>query len=61
MDQHDLALLVIAAGLLVIVLGVLRWLGGLNWFGRLPGDIRIERRTSESTRRSFRCCWCRWA
>jgi hypothetical protein len=22
---------------------LLVWAGGLNWFGRLPGDIRIER------------------
>jgi len=25
------------------VLGLLVWSGGLSWFGRLPGDIRIER------------------
>lgn len=31
------------AGLLIVVLGALIWAGGLSWFGRLPGDIRIER------------------
>jgi hypothetical protein len=24
---------------------LLVWSGGLSWFGRLPGDIRIERET----------------
>ena len=34
------------AGLAIAVLGAAIWLGGaswLSWFGRLPGDIRIER------------------
>ena len=31
------------AGALVVLLGVLVWAGGLSWFGRLPGDIRVER------------------
>ena len=34
---------VVAAGILIAALGVLMWAGGLSWFGRLPGDIRIER------------------
>jgi hypothetical protein len=25
------------------VIGLLVWSGALSWFGRLPGDIRIER------------------
>lgn len=25
------------------MLGVLVWSGALSWFGRLPGDIRVER------------------
>lgn len=25
------------------MVGILVWAGGLSWFGRLPGDIRIER------------------
>ena len=36
-------LAIIAAGVLLVVIGVLVWLGWLSWFGRLPGDIRIER------------------
>ena len=38
--------LVVLIGLAVVVLGAFIWLGGgslLSWFGRLPGDIRIER------------------
>lgn len=31
------------AGALLVVVGVLTQTGLLNWFGRLPGDIRIER------------------
>ena len=34
-------------GLGLMLLGALLWLGGgsgwLNWFGRLPGDVRVER------------------
>lgn len=37
--------LIIVAGLVVVLIGILVWLGGLSWFGRLPGDIRIERDT----------------
>jgi membrane protein implicated in regulation of membrane protease activity len=32
-----------AIGALLLVIGALVWLGWLSWFGRLPGDIRIER------------------
>jgi hypothetical protein len=31
------------AGLAVVLIGVLVWSGALSWFGRLPGDIRVER------------------
>ena len=33
----------IIGGILLIVAGVLANTGWLSWFGRLPGDIRIER------------------
>jgi hypothetical protein len=23
--------------------GLVAWKGGLSWFGRLPGDVRLER------------------
>ena len=28
---------------MLILIGLLMWSGSLAWFGRLPGDIRIER------------------
>ena len=36
-------LLLIVAGIALVVVGLLVLTGGLSWFGRLPGDIRIER------------------
>jgi hypothetical protein len=33
----------IVAGVALVLLGVLAQSGLLGWFGRLPGDIRIER------------------
>ena len=36
-------LIVIGVGLILV--GLLIWSGSLSWFGRLPGDIRIERET----------------
>jgi hypothetical protein len=35
--------LIIIAGLAIVLIGVLVWSGALSWFGRLPGDIRVER------------------
>jgi NAD/NADP transhydrogenase beta subunit len=40
---RDLGPLLVGVGLLVVLVGVLAWSGGLAWFGRLPGDIHIER------------------
>jgi Zn-dependent protease with chaperone function len=36
---------IVLAGVAIIVIGLLVWWGGFGWFGRLPGDIRIERDT----------------
>ena len=35
--------LLVTVGVVLILIGVLVWAGGLRWFGHLPGDIRIER------------------
>jgi hypothetical protein len=42
MDSRSIGALVISLGVLIVVLGAVIWLGGLGWFGRLPGDVRIE-------------------
>jgi xanthine/uracil permease len=39
--------MIVIIGIVVILIGLAVWSGALGWFGRLPGDIRIER---ESTR-----------
>jgi hypothetical protein len=43
MDSRPLGLILVVLGVAAVVVGVLLWLGALSWFGRLPGDIRIER------------------
>ena len=35
--------LLVGLGLVLVVVGLLAWAGGLSWFGRLPGDVRLER------------------
>lgn len=35
--------LIVVLGIAMVLVGFLVWAGGLSWFGRLPGDIRIER------------------
>ena len=43
MSGRPIALLLVGAGVLLVLVGVVAWFGGLSWFGRLPGDIRVER------------------
>jgi hypothetical protein len=43
MQRTTTGLLIVAAGLVLVVVGLLVWSGALSWFGRLPGDIRVER------------------
>jgi uncharacterized membrane protein YidH (DUF202 family) len=43
MPNRSLGLTIIVLGVLAVVVGVLLAAGALNWFGRLPGDIRVER------------------
>jgi Protein of unknown function (DUF2905) len=40
---RNVGALIVTAGIVIVVVGILVWLGGLSWFGRLPGDVRIER------------------
>jgi hypothetical protein len=42
MEGHKLGPLVVAAGVAVVIVGVLLWSGALSWFGRLPGDLHWE-------------------
>jgi len=37
--------MLITIGVGLILIGLLFWSGSMSWFGRLPGDIRIERET----------------
>jgi hypothetical protein len=37
--------ILVAIGIGLILVGLLVWSGSLSWFGRLPGDIRVERET----------------
>ena len=43
MGRSSAGTLIIALGVLLVVVGLLVRAGGFGWFGRLPGDIRIER------------------
>jgi DUF2905 family protein len=43
MRSQSVGTYLIILGLGIALVGVLVWSGGLGWFGRLPGDIRIER------------------
>ncbi len=42
MDSRSIGLLFMAAGICAVVAGLLIYSGALSWFGRLPGDIRVE-------------------
>jgi xanthine/uracil permease len=44
---RGVGLTVVAIGAVIVLVGLLLMTGALNWFGRLPGDIRIE---TENTR-----------
>jgi H+/Cl- antiporter ClcA len=37
---------IVIMGVIIVVIGLVVWLAGdkLNWFGNLPGDIRVERK-----------------
>ncbi len=43
MNPGSVGSILVLAGLALVALGLLAMTGALDWFGRLPGDIRIER------------------
>ena len=43
--ERSTGLILILIGLGLALVGLLVWTGAFSWFGRLPGDIRIERPT----------------
>ena len=43
MGNKALGQLIIVVGLGIIVVGLLTMRGWLEWFGHLPGDVRVER------------------
>lgn len=46
MPDRSIGLLIVAGGVVLMVVGLLVWAGAFSWFGRLPGDIRIENDSS---------------
>ena len=42
MDSRHTGLMLVAAGLVLVLAGLLAWSGLLGVFGRLPGDFRYE-------------------
>jgi hypothetical protein len=43
MPRSPAGTILITVGVLLVIAGALVRLGGFAWFGKLPGDIRIER------------------
>jgi hypothetical protein len=43
MQRSPIGLPIVIAGVVLVIVGLLAWSGALSWFGRLPGDIRVER------------------
>jgi len=42
MSHQQIGLILVVLGGAVALAGLLVWLGAFQWFGRLPGDIRME-------------------
>lgn len=50
MGGRNAGTVIVGVGIAIVLIGILVGRGWLSWFGRLPGDIRIE---SGSTRVYF--------
>ncbi|HLA12109.1 MAG TPA: DUF2905 domain-containing protein [Pyrinomonadaceae bacterium] len=37
-----IGLMAVGGGICLVVIGLIIYAGGFNWFGNLPGDIRYE-------------------
>ena len=44
--NRSIGMLLVVGGLGLAGLGLLVWSGAMSWFGRLPGDIRVESENS---------------
>jgi len=42
-QRSPVGALLVTVGVVLVIAGLLVWSGALSWFGRLPGDIRVER------------------
>jgi uncharacterized membrane protein YidH (DUF202 family) len=42
MDTRGLGVMLVVLGAVVVLVGILVATGALSWFGRLPGDVRVE-------------------
>ena len=47
MDSRATGLVLVVAGAVLVLVGLVVWSGGLSFFGRLPGDFHYE---GENTR-----------
>jgi hypothetical protein len=41
-DERTIGLVIVVAGVAAIMIGLGVYAGAFGWFGRLPGDIKIE-------------------
>ena len=43
--MQSIGKIIIIIGIILVVVGIITYFGGnkLNWFGNLPGDIKIEK------------------
>ena len=43
MSGRQVGVVLVVAGIAITIVGALVWVGWLSWFGRLPGDVHVER------------------